>query len=116
MAGAEDSKDLPEPLAYLLQLGTSHGWCSERQGRLLAADFRAQLLPCPGNRKPLIVEEFLHTQNIFNIRPAVHSLACSALAGFELGELGFPEPKDIAGQPAETADLADAKVKLVGNL
>src|SRR5262245_48728129 len=108
MTGAEDPQDLPEPLAHLLQLGASHGRGSKRQGRLLATDLRAQLLPRPGNRKPLIVEEFLDTQNIFNIRPAVHSLACSALAGFELGKLGFPEPKDIARQPAEPADFTDA--------
>src|SRR5215471_8537701 len=116
MAGAEDSQDLPQPLADLLQLSTSHGRGSERQGRLLPADLRTQLLARSGNRKPLIIEEFLHTQNIFNICPAVHPLACSALAGLKLGKLGFPEPKDIARQPAETADFTDAEIELVGNL
>jgi hypothetical protein len=92
MAGGQNPQDLLQTMSYVGELGSIVTWEWER--RLLfpvGLRFRAQLLACTGNSEPLLIEQLSNLKYVADVPPPVHALPGTALYGFQLRELTFPE-------------------------
>jgi hypothetical protein len=61
------------------------------------------------------MHQLLDSQGQFDFAAAIEALSSAALVGFEIGELGLPEAENVWFYSANLGDVADAKVKPVGN-
>jgi hypothetical protein len=72
-------------------------------------------LASAGDGVALVVEKTLDAKGDFYLFFPVETLSCAAFVGFQLGELGLPEAEDVGRDLAQSGDVADAEVELVGN-
>src|SRR3989442_14589812 len=75
-----------------------------------------QLLAGALDCEPLLVEEAADLEHELHILPPGTTVTRVAFHGPQAGELRFPVPQDVGFGLGQLADLADAEVKLIGNL
>jgi hypothetical protein len=66
-----------------------------------------------GKRVSLGVDEALDFKGSLDVAAAIEALAGSALVGFELRKLRFPEAQDVSFETADAGDIADFEVETV---
>ncbi len=72
-----------------------------------------QCLPRTNQRVSFGVDKPLDLQRQLHVAPTVKPLAGSALIGFELRKLRFPESKDVSFHPANPSNISDLEVETV---
>ena len=114
-ARSEDGQDFLKSLPDVLQVCLRVN--GERQGHLLlfAFSFVAQVLARAGDGVALVVKKGFDAHNIFDIATTVHALTGAAFHWLQLREFRLPETQHVSGQAAQASDLADPKVKLLGD-
>jgi hypothetical protein len=68
-----------------------------------------------GDGIALGVDQALDVQYEFYVAAAIEALACSALVGLELGELGLPEAKDVGFEIADASYVTNLEIETVGD-
>jgi hypothetical protein len=112
----QDAQNLSETLSKLLQLRQA-GFRLDQEWKwcLFLLPFSFELGARTGYGESFVVEQFLNPDYILHVRATVHALSCPAFWRFQLREFRLPESEHVRGKAAQATDLADAKVKFVGN-
>jgi hypothetical protein len=120
----KQSQNLSQFLAHFVQPRFRPLHCllllRQREFRLTSASFAARLclnrLTGAGDSVTLVIQQPLHPQCHLYIAPAIQPLPGAAFVWLELGKLTLPKAQNIRRNRAQARHLADAKVKLIGDL
>ena len=69
----------------------------------------------PGKGIAFAINQALDFKGNLDVAAAIEALPCTALIRFELGELRFPETKDVGLKSADAGYIANLEVKAIGD-
>ena len=104
----EQSQDVLESLTYPIE--DLVAFC-----RLRYLVFR-KLFPRPGNRKSAFIQQFLDSEDIFDVLPFIYAVPRFRFLGCKIWKFGFPKTKNVRLDAYDLANFGDLEKELIWNL